>query len=59
MCEELRLRDIPFHSQVELQVMYKGRPTNGIYRIDLIVAEEILVVLKAVGHLLNVTKHSC
>jgi GxxExxY protein len=54
MCEELRLRDVRFHSHVELPVMYKGRPTNGIYRIDLIVAEEGLVVLKAVERSLNV-----
>lgn len=54
MCEELRLRDIPFQSQVELPVVYKGRATKGVYRIDLIVAEEILVELKAVERLLNV-----
>jgi|HubBroStandDraft_6_1064221.scaffolds.fasta_scaffold01777_14 GxxExxY protein len=54
MCEELRLRDIPFCAQVELPVVYKGRATKGIYRIDLIVADEILVELKAVERLLSV-----
>ena len=54
MCEELRLRDIPFRAQVELPVVYKGRATKGVYRIDLIVADEILVELRAVERLLNV-----
>jgi GxxExxY protein len=54
MCEELRLRDIPFKAQVELPIVYKGRITGGMYRIDLIVADEILVELKAVERLLNV-----
>jgi GxxExxY protein len=54
MCEELRLRDIPFKAQVELPVIYKGRNTGGIYRLDLIVAEEVVVELKAVESLLNV-----
>jgi GxxExxY protein len=54
MCEELRLRSIPFCAQVELPVVYKGRATKGIYRIDLIVADEILVELKAVERLLSV-----
>ncbi len=54
MCEELRLRDIPFKAQVELPVIYKGRNTGGIYRLDLIVADEVVVELKAVERLLNV-----
>ena len=54
MHEELRLRDIPFRGQVELPVVYKGRTTRGIYRIDLIVADEILVELKAVERFLSV-----
>jgi GxxExxY protein len=54
MCEELRLRDIPFRAQIELPVIYKGRNTGGIYRLDLIVANEVVVELKAVERLLNV-----
>jgi GxxExxY protein len=54
MCQELRLRDIPFRAQVELPVVYKGRTTGGIYRIDLIVADEVVVELKAVERLLSV-----
>jgi GxxExxY protein len=42
MWQELRLRDIPFLRQVELPVIYKGLETGGKYRIDLIVANEVL-----------------
>jgi GxxExxY protein len=41
MCEELRLRDIPFCAQVELPVVYKGRATKGNYRIDLIIMRKV------------------
>jgi GxxExxY protein len=54
MCEELRIRNIPFRSQIELPVVYKGRETGGRYRIDLIVADEVVVELKSVERLLGV-----
>jgi len=54
MCQELRLREIPFLAQVELPVVYKGRETGGTYRIDLIVANEVVVELKSVERLLGV-----
>jgi GxxExxY protein len=53
-CEELRLRSVPFRSQIEMPVVYKGRETGGKYRIDLVVAEEVVVELKAVERLLSV-----
>jgi GxxExxY protein len=54
MCEELRLRNVPFNCQIELPVVYKGRQTGGKYRIDLVVADEVVVELKAVERLLSV-----
>lgn len=54
MCEELRLRGIPFCCQIELPVTYKGLQTGGKYRIDLIVADEVLVELKSVERILGV-----
>src|SRR5579863_5200360 len=54
MCEELRLRGIPFRCQIELPVTYKGFQTGGKYRIDLIVADEVLVELKSVERILGV-----
>jgi GxxExxY protein len=54
MRQEFRLRDIPFLAQVELPVVHKGIETGGKYRIDLIVANEVVVELKAVERLLSV-----
>jgi GxxExxY protein len=54
MCQELQLANIPFRSQVELPIVYKGRNTGGIYRIDLIVAESVVVEIKSVERLLSV-----
>jgi GxxExxY protein len=54
MCQELRLRNVPFRCQIELPVVYKGRETGGKYRIDLIVADEVVVELKSVERVLAV-----
>jgi len=54
MCQELRLRNIPYKAQVELPLIYKGRQTGGVFRIDLIVADEVVVELKAIERLLSV-----
>ncbi len=54
MCEELRLRGVPFKCQIELPVVYKVRETGGKYRIDLVVAHKVVVELKAVERLLSV-----
>jgi GxxExxY protein len=54
LSRELRLRDIPFRAQVELPVFYKGEQTGSCYRIDLIVADEVIVELKAVERILGV-----
>ena len=54
MCEELRVRGVAFRSQIELPVLYKGRETGGKYRIDLVVADEVVVELKSVERLLGV-----
>ena len=54
LCHVLRLRNIPFLAQAELPVIYKGKETGGKYRIDLIVADEVIVELKAVERLLTV-----
>jgi len=50
LCVELRLREISFQRQVEIGVDYKGHIIKG-QRIDLLVAGEVIVELKAVAHL--------
>jgi GxxExxY protein len=54
MRRELQIRDVPFKAQVEIPIIYKGQETSGIYRIDLIVADEVVVELKSVERLLSV-----
>jgi GxxExxY protein len=45
---ELMLRKIPFRSQVMLPVNYKGLRLEAGLRLDLLVAESVIVELKAV-----------
>jgi GxxExxY protein len=54
LCRELQLRDIPFKTQIELPIVYKGLARGGVYRIDLIVADEVVIELKSVEHILSV-----
>jgi GxxExxY protein len=50
LCVELQLRGIPFARQVEVDVIYKGHCIKG-QRIDLVVADEVVVELKVVSSL--------
>ena len=54
LCHELRLRGVPFQRQVELPVEYKGIKLDCGYRMDLLVAEAVVVELKCVERLLPV-----
>ena len=51
LCHELRLRDIPFRSQVDLPLQYKGVHLDCGYRIDLVINERVIVEVKSVEHL--------
>lgn len=48
---ELSMRRIPFESQKELMVYYKGQPLSAVYKSDLILYGKIVVELKALDHL--------
>lgn len=45
---ELQLRDLPFESQVNLPLLYKGKRVGDNLRLDLIVMGKVVVELKAV-----------
>lgn len=53
LCHELDLRAIPFERQKEIDVVYKDRQIKG-QRIDLLIARELVVELKAVSKLPDV-----
>jgi GxxExxY protein len=53
-CHELSLRGISFERQVPLPVRYKGILLDCGYRIDLIVAGEVILELKCVDKIIPV-----
>ena len=48
---ELALRGVPFRSEQPVPVSYKGQDLGDDLKMDLIVAGELIVELKAVEHL--------
>lgn len=48
LCHELKLRDLPFRRQVPLPVTYKNVDINCGYVLDILVADSVVVELKAV-----------
>jgi GxxExxY protein len=55
VCLEFASRGIPFEEQKVIQVYYKGQ-LLGIYRLDLVVDNKIILELKAVSELLELHK---
>jgi len=49
LCRELSLREIPFERQRPLPLEYKGAKLDCGYRLDLLVAESVVVEIKAVA----------
>ena len=49
--QELSERGVPFQSQVDLPVEYKGRRMDCGYRLDFIVRDQVIVEIKAVESL--------
>jgi GxxExxY protein len=56
LCFELNLRGIAFARQVNLPVVYKGLRIDCGYRADIIVAEKIVVEIKAVDQVVELHK---
>ena len=48
---ELESRGVPFRREVELPVLYKGRPLKTAYRADFICFESVILELKAINKL--------
>ena len=54
LCRELHLRGLSFRRQVELPVEYKSVKLDCGYRIDILVANEVVVEVKAIERTLHV-----
>jgi GxxExxY protein len=50
--EELQRRGIPFASQVEIKLDYKGKLLRQFYKADIVCYDRIILELKAVSNLL-------
>jgi GxxExxY protein len=51
LSHELELRGIPFERQKELTIEYKGAKLDGGYRLDFVVADQLIVELKSRNNL--------
>jgi GxxExxY protein len=51
LCRELQLREIPYERQKELTIEYKGAKLDCGYRLDIFVANSVIVELKACENL--------
>ena len=56
LAHELSLARIPFRRQQRLPVRYKGRKLDCGYRVDLLIARQLIVELKCVDRLLPIHK---
>lgn len=54
LCFELAQSGLPFRRQVALPITYKGVKLDADYRVDLMVAEELIVEIKTVDIILPV-----
>ena len=54
LCHELSLRKIPFETQVQLPLVYKGATVGDDLRLDMIVANKVVVELKVVNELVPI-----
>ena len=54
LCLELREVGLSVRRQVNVPIMYKGKQIAAIYRLDLVVADRIVVEIKAVEKLVPV-----
>ncbi|MCL4531053.1 MAG: GxxExxY protein [Chloroflexi bacterium] len=51
LCQELKIRGIPFERQVPLQIEYKGIKLEDVYRMDILVSGLIVLELKSIEKL--------
>ncbi len=54
LARELALRSVPFRREVNIPVMYKGESLDTNFRADFIIADRVILELKAIEKLLPV-----
>ena len=53
LTREFHSRGIPFQSQKDLTLMYKGEGLSQTYRVDFVCYDKIIIEIKAVRNILN------
>jgi GxxExxY protein len=53
---EFELREVPAKPQVELRLVYKGRPLEAFYKADFVCFESVIVELKALDKITGVER---
>jgi GxxExxY protein len=51
LCRELEIQNVPFRRQVPLTFEYKGLTIDCAYRMDIVVADSLLLELKSVDQI--------
>jgi GxxExxY protein len=54
LCSELADVGLPFERQIKLPIMYRGRLLEDGFRADVVVADEVIIEIKSVEHILPV-----
>ncbi len=54
LCHELRLRNLMFERQILVPVIYKGVTLDCGYRLDLVVADSVILELKSIERVLPI-----
>ncbi|HEY2392939.1 MAG TPA: GxxExxY protein [Candidatus Angelobacter sp.] len=54
LCHEFRLRELAFESQMLVPIIYKGVTLDCGYRLDLIVADTVILELKSIDRVLPI-----
>ena len=54
LCQELKMRNIPFERQVDLPIEYQGIKLSAGYRMDIVVENLLVLELKSVEKLLPI-----
>ena len=54
LCVELRRADVAFARQVVIPMLYKGEQVGDGFKVDIVVAEQLILEIKSVATILSV-----
>ncbi len=54
LCQELESAGLEYRRQVELPILYKGTQMDSAYRVDILVANQVVLEIKSIAELLPI-----